>query len=156
MKLEKSNISKNYLKFILFILFRKTVATESYIMPVQTRQQLNPVKDEKQITTTISKALTRKTECEASDVVEPSAKKSKMSIKSEKSENTKLKSEIFTLEDSKTHNKLNSFWLMKSEPETRMQNGQDMKFGIEDLKLMKEQTEHWDGVCDCFYYFCNV
>ena len=37
-------------------------------------------------------------------------------------------------------------WLMKSEPESRFENGVDMKFGIEDLKKSPNQTEHWDGV----------
>ena len=35
---------------------------------------------------------------------------------------------------------------MKSEPESRFENGVDMKFGIEDLKKSPNQTEHWDGV----------
>ncbi len=30
-----------------------------------------------------------------------------------------------------------NYWLMKSEPEV---------FGIDDLKTMPDQTEHWDGV----------
>ncbi|KAM3615477.1 uncharacterized protein V6R79_002864 [Siganus canaliculatus] len=37
-------------------------------------------------------------------------------------------------------------WLMKSEPESRLENGVDMKFGIEDLKALPEQTDCWDGV----------
>ena len=37
-------------------------------------------------------------------------------------------------------------WLMKSEPESRFENGVDVKFGIEDLKLEPEQTAFWDGV----------
>ncbi|KAM4652579.1 thymocyte nuclear protein 1 [Discoglossus pictus] len=37
-------------------------------------------------------------------------------------------------------------WLMKSEPESRMENGMDMKFGIEDLKAQPDQTACWDGV----------
>lgn len=37
-------------------------------------------------------------------------------------------------------------WLMKSEPESRMEKGMDMKFGIEDLKAQPEQTACWDGV----------
>ncbi|XP_028413682.1 thymocyte nuclear protein 1-like [Dendronephthya gigantea] len=37
-------------------------------------------------------------------------------------------------------------WLMKSEPESRIQNGVDVKFGIEDLKQSTDQTTHWDGV----------
>ncbi|CAJ1065249.1 thymocyte nuclear protein 1 [Xyrichtys novacula] len=37
-------------------------------------------------------------------------------------------------------------WLMKSEPESRFENGIDMKFGIEDLKALPDQTSCWDGV----------
>ncbi|KAG9348596.1 hypothetical protein JZ751_002334 [Albula glossodonta] len=37
-------------------------------------------------------------------------------------------------------------WLMKSEPETRFENGIDVKFGIEDLKALPNQTGCWDGV----------
>ena len=37
-------------------------------------------------------------------------------------------------------------WLMKSEPESRFENGIDVKFGIEDLKKEPEQTACWDGV----------
>ncbi|XP_076002213.1 thymocyte nuclear protein 1 [Genypterus blacodes] len=39
-----------------------------------------------------------------------------------------------------------SHWLMKSEPESRFENGIDMKFGIEDLKALPRQTDCWDGV----------
>nr|ALY05318.1 thymocyte nuclear protein [Clytia hemisphaerica] len=38
------------------------------------------------------------------------------------------------------------FWLMKSEPETRIEKGVDVKFGIEDLKKEPKQTACWDGV----------
>ncbi|AWO98832.1 putative thymocyte nuclear protein 1 isoform 4 [Scophthalmus maximus] len=37
-------------------------------------------------------------------------------------------------------------WLMKSEPESRFENGLDLKFGIEDLKAAPDQTSCWDGV----------
>ena len=37
-------------------------------------------------------------------------------------------------------------WLMKSEPESRFENGIDVKFGLEDLKKEPEQTACWDGV----------
>ena len=37
-------------------------------------------------------------------------------------------------------------WLMKSEPDTRLENGVDVKFGLEDLKKSPEQTACWDGV----------
>ncbi|KAM4567054.1 uncharacterized protein PAE49_010515 [Odontesthes bonariensis] len=39
-----------------------------------------------------------------------------------------------------------SLWLMKSEPESRFENGIDVKFGIEDLKALPDQTSCWDGV----------
>ena len=37
-------------------------------------------------------------------------------------------------------------WLMKSEPESRFENGIDLKFGLEDLKKEPNQTACWDGV----------
>ncbi|KAJ8366905.1 hypothetical protein AAFF_G00336890 [Aldrovandia affinis] len=37
-------------------------------------------------------------------------------------------------------------WLMKSEPESRIEKGIDVKFGIEDLKALPNQTGCWDGV----------
>ncbi|KAK2165443.1 hypothetical protein LSH36_50g04047 [Paralvinella palmiformis] len=37
-------------------------------------------------------------------------------------------------------------WLMKSEPESRLEKGIDVKFGIEDLKEEPDQTACWDGV----------
>ena len=38
------------------------------------------------------------------------------------------------------------YWLFKSEPNTRMSGGVDVKFGIDDLIKEKNQTTHWDGV----------
>ena len=38
------------------------------------------------------------------------------------------------------------YWLMKSEPESRMQKGVDVKFSIEDLQNEPDQTTCWDGV----------
>jgi predicted RNA-binding protein with PUA-like domain len=37
-----------------------------------------------------------------------------------------------------------SYWLLKSEPETRIVRGRDVKFSIDDLKVMR--ISHWDGV----------
>jgi predicted RNA-binding protein with PUA-like domain len=37
-------------------------------------------------------------------------------------------------------------WLMKSEPESRIEKGVDMKFSFEDLKAMPDSTSCWDGV----------
>lgn len=39
-----------------------------------------------------------------------------------------------------------SFWLMKSEPESRLEKGVDMKFSIQDLQAEPGQTACWDGV----------
>lgn len=75
------------------------------------------------------------------------------------------KSERVEADDPPQH----SHWLMKSEPESRFENGIDVKvsrsvprpcfglavdsqvwftfqFGIEDLKAMSDQTSCWDGV----------
>lgn len=38
------------------------------------------------------------------------------------------------------------YWLLKSEPETRMHHGVDVKFGVEDLKAKPDQTSVWDGI----------
>ncbi len=38
------------------------------------------------------------------------------------------------------------FWLIKSEPESRIEKGVDVKFGLEDLKKEPDQTAFWDGV----------
>lgn len=44
----------------------------------------------------------------------------------------------------KANSKEQSYWLMKAEPETRMEKGKDMKFSIDDLKACKEPAG-WDG-----------
>nr|XP_045002389.1 thymocyte nuclear protein 1 isoform X2 [Jaculus jaculus] len=46
----------------------------------------------------------------------------------------------------KNHGKILNYWLMKSEPESRMEKGVDVKFSIEDLKAQPKQTACWDGV----------
>ncbi|KAL2827439.1 PUA-like domain-containing protein [Aspergillus cavernicola] len=38
-----------------------------------------------------------------------------------------------------------SYWLLKAEPESRMEKGKDVKFSIDDLRDAKE-PEPWDGV----------
>lgn len=37
-----------------------------------------------------------------------------------------------------------SYWLMKAEPESRMEKGADVKFSIDDLREA-EEPEPWDG-----------
>jgi predicted RNA-binding protein with PUA-like domain len=51
-----------------------------------------------------------------------------------------------TSKDGDEHNSLRLYWLMKSEPESRIENGHEMKFSFEDLKASKDQITHWDGV----------
>lgn len=51
---------------------------------------------------------------------------------------------LSTAEDRKSGER--KFFLIKSEPESRFENGVDMKFSIDDLAKCKNQTEHWDGV----------
>ncbi|XP_069894434.1 thymocyte nuclear protein 1 isoform X1 [Dipodomys merriami] len=41
---------------------------------------------------------------------------------------------------------VSKYWLMKSEPESRLEKGVDVKFGIDDLKAEPKQTACWDGV----------
>ncbi|XP_032953074.1 thymocyte nuclear protein 1 isoform X2 [Rhinolophus ferrumequinum] len=41
---------------------------------------------------------------------------------------------------------LSKYWLMKSEPESRLEKGVDVKFSIEDLKAQPKQIAGWDGV----------
>lgn len=36
------------------------------------------------------------------------------------------------------------YWLMKAEPESRFEKGQDVKFSIDDLAA-KTEPEPWDG-----------
>ena len=38
------------------------------------------------------------------------------------------------------------YWLMKAEPESRIERGVDVKFGIDDLQNEPDQTACWDGV----------
>lgn len=41
-----------------------------------------------------------------------------------------------------------AYWLMKAEPESRLEKGKDIKFSIDDLKTANE-PEGWDGMY-CF------
>lgn len=37
------------------------------------------------------------------------------------------------------------YWLMKAEPESRIEKGHDVKFSIDDL-MAKTEPEAWDGM----------
>ncbi len=73
----------------------------------------------------------------------PPKKKQKLASSKEVSSSKKEKKEIKT---SEATDKTPCFWLMKAEPESRIENGVDVKFGIDDLMKEPNQTACWDGV----------
>ncbi|XP_059123525.1 thymocyte nuclear protein 1 isoform X2 [Peromyscus eremicus] len=70
--------------------------------------------------------------------------------KTENSENTSAKLENASPQKTSTSKNcgknLSNYWLMKSEPESRLEKGVDVKFSIEDLKAQPKQIACWDGV----------
>lgn len=53
-----------------------------------------------------------------------------------------------------------AYWLMKSEPESRVEKGVDVKFSIEDLENAKGAVV-WDGMYSTlllplFFYFISI
>jgi predicted RNA-binding protein with PUA-like domain len=48
--------------------------------------------------------------------------------------------------EKETNKIVGPYWLMKSEPESRIENGHEMKFSFDDLKAREDQITHWDGV----------
>ncbi|XP_076471689.1 thymocyte nuclear protein 1-like [Babylonia areolata] len=83
---------------------------------------------------------------------EPPAKKSKQSTaaksgsSSERSSQPHGKGKTAASSAPKGDKPVYTHWLIKSEPESRFENGIDMKFSFGDLKNCPNQTEHWDGV----------
>lgn len=58
----------------------------------------------------------------------------------------KLKPSTTAADDENTDvDSARSYWLMKAEPESRIEKGKDVKFSIDDLRVAKE-PEPWDGV----------
>lgn len=45
-----------------------------------------------------------------------------------------------------TNSSTPKYWLMKAEPESRIEKGKDVKFSIDDLAAASE-PEPWDGTC---------
>ncbi|GAB1604878.1 thymocyte nuclear protein 1-like [Argonauta hians] len=56
------------------------------------------------------------------------------------------KKKLKTAENKATVKNSYSHWLVKSEPESRIVNGHDVKFSLDDLKNSPNQTACWDGV----------
>ena len=48
-------------------------------------------------------------------------------------------------EPEEKHPEAPSYWLMKAEPDSRIEKGKDIKFSIDDLKAATA-PEGWDGV----------
>lgn len=48
-------------------------------------------------------------------------------------------------EEAETNNEGPAYFLMKAEPESRIEKGKDVKFSIDDLKAASE-PEGWDGM----------
>ncbi|CAF1058183.1 unnamed protein product [Brachionus calyciflorus] len=103
----------------------------------------------------MSKRVTikRKNEIEENEnVPEVELKKSTRKTVSSKLANIDKKENLEEVSAKKVKNKLEEkeseycFWLMKSEPESRIENGHEMKFGVDDLKASKDKITHWDGV----------
>lgn len=65
----------------------------------------------------------------------PASKSSKPDLKAETDEKTAT-----TSHDTEERN----YWLLKAEPETRLEKGIDVRFSIDDLAARKE-PEPWDG-----------
>jgi hypothetical protein len=75
----------------------------------------------------------------------PSATKDKKSgskVKSTADEEAKEENE--TVENGANNETGQSFWLMKAEPESRMEKGVDVKYSIDDLQAA-EEPQGWDG-----------
>ena len=53
-------------------------------------------------------------------------------------------------EEAEANNEGPAYFLMKAEPESRIEKGKDVKFSIDDLKAASE-PEGWDGM----YWYGN-
>lgn len=89
------------------------------------------------ITTTSSSALNTATQSEnnVNETVSPKSKKPRT--------NTKPQSTSSSQPDNSSQS---AYYLFKSEPESRIQNGHQMKYSIDDLAQEEDAITHWDGV----------
>ncbi|XP_064602993.1 thymocyte nuclear protein 1-like [Liolophura sinensis] len=78
------------------------------------------------------------------DAVVPNTKRQKKSTQTDKEK--KVTAAKRDLNKTEKNTIQYCHWLMKSEPDSRYENGVDVKFGIEDLKNCPNQTDCWDGV----------
>ncbi|XP_036416365.1 thymocyte nuclear protein 1 [Colossoma macropomum] len=87
-----------------------------------------------------AKTNTESEACPEGDAVQMEPRKRKRAAPAEKPQDQKKQ------KSGRSSGTTFSHWLMKSEPESRIENGVDVKFGIEDLKALPNQTSCWDGV----------
>lgn len=62
-----------------------------------------------------------------------------------KAKETQSKSTAATTEPKEVKDAGRQYWLMKAEPESRIENGVDVRFSIDDLAA-KSEPEPWDGM----------
>lgn len=84
---------------------------------------------------------------ETSEAMEPKAEaETESEPKAESVTESEPKAEAVTESEPKGSGR--SYWLMKAEPETRLEKGVDVRFSIDDLAAAKV-PEPWDGMFTC-------
>ena len=89
------------------------------------------------------KRATVKKEAKAKSV-KKDAKPAKTAAKPPKREDDHIESKHGISEEDATTDGERQYWLMKAEPETRLEGGVDVRFSIDDLAA-KSEPEPWDG-----------
>ncbi|KAK4210869.1 thymocyte nuclear protein 1 [Rhypophila decipiens] len=113
--------------------------------------------DESATTTPVSVEPSSKKEVEASEPEpaaeeveessEPPAKRSRTSRTQKQIPTSKKSAQGAkpTSNESENTSSTRNYWLLKAEPETRLENGKDVSFSIDDL-ASKTEPEPWDGI----------
>mmetsp|Transcript_16922 Transcript_16922/g.36759 ORF Transcript_16922/g.36759 Transcript_16922/m.36759 type:complete len:298 (+) Transcript_16922:29-922(+) len=117
--------------------------------PVASRRR--SVLAEKRLMATTRSSRKRKESSAAQDLtqskLEPGASSRKVQKKPQRGGNNKgHASSALSAGAKKAELESKRYFLFKSEGQTRMENGVDMKFSIDDLESSPDKTTHWDGV----------
>ncbi|KAJ4859285.1 EVE domain-containing protein [Trichoderma breve] len=115
----------------------------------QAAASIKKAEEKEQITPEVKKAAapTKKraaTAKETKSVIKSADDKKKAAKKDSKKTNAKNEDDEKASSDAPRHDG-EWYWLMKAEPETRFENGIDVRFSIDDLRA-KEKPEGWDGI----------
>ncbi|KAK6972479.1 thymocyte nuclear protein 1 [Biomphalaria glabrata] len=96
----------------------------------------------------LKRKISHRDETNEQDVPESVGKTKKKSVtKAEKNNTTKsLPSEKSKSKPSACASQSYKYWLIKSEPNSRIENSVEMKFSFNDLQSSPNQTSSWDGV----------